>query len=186
MAQEGLQHEILCDTHSCSLKPRLHGSSPKYDLLRQKYPVLFHSGTTGVQTDYSLVLFCFHWEAQAFCPVCIIFNVLLLAKLHSLIASKDHWKWEWAQPAHIDINTPHCIINTFGKIRPTNPFSYIQSNHHLPESSGEWKQHAGVTGVHVSQKAMAMHCNLCACAVNRSGFVSKTLQGSDKQSMYGA
>lgn len=185
MAQEGLQHKILCDTHSCPLKSRLHGSSSKYDLLRQKYPVLFHSGTTGIQTDYSLVLFCFLWE-QALCPVCVIFSVLLLAKLHILTASKDHWKWECSQPAHIVINTPHRTINTFGKIRPTNPFSYIQNNHHLPESSGGWKQHVGVTGVRVSQQAMAGHCNLCACALNRSGFVSKTLKGSDKQSVYGA
>lgn len=184
MAQEGLQHgEILCNSRSCPLNPRPHGSSSKYDLLREKYPVLFHS---AIQKTYSLILVCFQWAAQVFCPACVTFNMLLLTELQSWIASQDQWKWECAQSAYIDINTPHHIINTFGRIRLINPFSCIQKNHHLPESTERSRQWAGLTGVRVFQKVVATHRNLWARAVNGPSFVSKQLQGSNTRSVYRA
>lgn len=77
----------------------------------------------------------FQWAGQVFCLASVTFNMLLLAKLHSYTASQVHWKLECAKSAYIDINTPHHIINIFGKNRPIDLLSCIQKNHHQPEST---------------------------------------------------
>lgn len=73
------------------------------------------------------------------------------------------------------------MSSTSGKIRPINLYRKISICLRAQEEAGSTPG-----SLRLGCLKTCWHHNLCACAVNRSSFVSKQFKSSDTQSVYGA